>query len=210
MIMSNRSYQPKQPSCLFRAWLLMLIFSPVVGICDTLFIVKRHGSVVITNRPASLDYIIAPWRPASGPQGIRMYWKRSPHNLRRFNDLIASTAAEHGVPPALIKAIVHAESSFNPYARSPKGAMGLMQLMPATARRVGVRYPFEPAENIRGGTAYFAGLLRKYRGDVVLSLAAYNAGPGAVADYRGVPPFKETRRYVQRVLALAKAYARNT
>lgn len=123
-----------------------------------------------------------------------------------YHDIIEKQAARNGIDPNLVKAVIHAESAFDPYARSPKGAMGLMQLMPTTAHEVGVYRPYEPAENIRGGVAYLSQLLQRYRGDVRLSLAAYNAGAGAVDAHGGIPPFQETRDYVQRVLQLVGSY----
>jgi len=117
-----------------------------------------------------------------------------------YDDLIREHAAHYAVNPGLVRAVVQVESNFNPYARSPKGAMGLMQLMPATAQQFGVANPFDPSENIRGGTAYLRQLLDRYDNDKKLALAAYNAGPGAVDKYgETVPPYRETRDYVARV-----------
>ena len=115
-----------------------------------------------------------------------------------YDDLIVEHSATHGVSPSLVRAVIQAESAFNPRARSVKGAMGLMQLMPATAVEYGVLDPYSPAENIRAGVAYLKSLLNRYlRQD--LALAAYNAGPGAVEKYGAVPPYRETRNYVAKI-----------
>jgi soluble lytic murein transglycosylase-like protein len=120
-----------------------------------------------------------------------------------YDDLIREHATRYDVNPGLVRAVVQVESNFNPYAVSPKGAQGLMQLMPATAKQFGVTKPFDPSENIRGGTAYLRQLLDRYGNDKRLALAAYNAGPGAVDKYGDtVPPYRETRDYVARVDAV--------
>jgi soluble lytic murein transglycosylase-like protein len=110
------------------------------------------------------------------------------------------------VDEAVVRAIIHAESAFNPRALSRVGAQGLMQLMPATARRFGVGDAFDAAENIRGGVQYLAWLLKRFDGNVKLAAAGYNAGEGAVDKYKGIPPYAETRRYVERVGLLAARY----
>ncbi len=113
---------------------------------------------------------------------------------------IHELAPQFDLDPALVFEVVRAESNFNPRARSHKGALGLMQLIPATARRFGVKDPFEPLQNLRGGMAYLQWLLRRFNGDLELTLAGYNAGEGAVERHGGIPPYAETQAYVQKIL----------
>jgi soluble lytic murein transglycosylase-like protein len=121
-----------------------------------------------------------------------------------FEPLVQDHAARQNLRPDLVRAVIQVESGFNPWARSPKGAMGLMQLMPATARELGVRNAYDPEENIRGGTEYLRQLLDKYEGNEELALAAYNAGSNAVDRYgRRVPPYRETKDYVRKVGSVA-------
>lgn len=125
---------------------------------------------------------------------------------RRFDELIGTLAAEHGVEAALVRAVVAAESAFEPSARSPKGAMGLMQLMPRTAREYALADPYEPRSNLDAGIRLLKSLLGRY--DMRIALAAYNAGEGTVRRYGGVPPYRETRDYVDRVLRWLERYRR--
>lgn len=118
-----------------------------------------------------------------------------------FERMVDAAARRHGLDPALVRAVVAVESGFQPQAVSPKGAQGLMQLMPATARDLGVMDPFDPASNLDGGSRYLSTLVARYDGDLSKALAAYNAGMGAVARHGGVPPYAETRTYVNRVLS---------
>ncbi len=127
-------------------------------------------------------------------------------NTSAYQAEIASAAREFGVEEAIVRAIIHAESAYNPSALSRAGAQGLMQLMPATARRFGVADSYDAGQNIRGGVQYLAWLLKRFNGDLTLAAAGYNAGEGAVDRYRGVPPYSETQRYVQRVGMLAERY----
>lgn len=127
-------------------------------------------------------------------------------NLQAFANEIRRSAQKYGVDEAIVRAIIHAESAYRPHVVSPKNAQGLMQLIPATAKRFGVKDAFDPAQNIEGGVQYLAFLLKRYNNDLTLTAAAYNAGEGAVARYKGVPPYKETKNYVIRVGQLADRY----
>ncbi|MER3465714.1 MAG: hypothetical protein C4340_00345, partial [Armatimonadota bacterium] len=144
-------------------------------------------------------------------QGVAAYLQRygagvgigilpaSPFDIASLQGLAHQIAQENGVDPALFAALISAESGWNPSAVSPKGAMGLTQLMSETARSLGVIEPFDPIQNMQGGARYLRRMLDEF-GSVELALAAYNAGPGAVRRYGGIPPFAETRAYVRRIL----------
>lgn len=133
-------------------------------------------------------------------------WASTALNTNAYRAEVAAAAAEFGIDASLLRAVIHAESAFNPNAISDKGAEGLMQLIPETASDMGVHNPFDVAENIRGGAQYLAGLLKQFNGNERLATAAYNAGPQNVVKYNGVPPFDETRVYVDRVATLRQRY----
>jgi len=161
--------------------------------------VDDAGVIHFTNHP--VDDRFEPIRVA--PAGFRR-GGRAPR-VARYDSLISRLGREHSVEPALVKAVIAAESNFDPKAVSRKGAQGLMQLMPGTARLLGVEDAFEPEQNVSGGTRYLREMLTRY-GDMTRALAAYNAGPEAVDRYRGVPPYPETQDYVDRVLTYYVAY----
>jgi soluble lytic murein transglycosylase-like protein len=161
--------------------------------------VKRdeRGVLVLSDRPlgAGARTFEVPKSPA-----VRVTRAADPSAAARYADVIEQHASRHHVRPELVRAVIQVESGFNPFARSHKGAMGLMQLMPQTAADYGVVDAYNPAENIRAGVAYLRALIDRYSGNEELALAAYNAGPGAVERYgQTVPPYRETRDYVQKV-----------
>ena len=122
-----------------------------------------------------------------------------------YADLIEEAAVAYGIDAALIRAVMQAESAFDPHAVSPVGAMGLMQIMPALAKDLGVQNPFDPRQNVMAGAKYLSRLLDAHRGNVAMALASYNAGPGNVKRYKGIPPFRETRNYVKKITGLMEA-----
>ncbi len=126
-----------------------------------------------------------------------------------YDDVIRRVAAEHKVDFALIKAVMHVESSFNPYARSHKGALGLMQVLPETAKRHGVHDIYDPVQNIEAGVKHLKYLAAKFNNQPYLVLAAYNAGENAVRLHNGIPPYEETQSYVRKVLSLKQLYSRS-
>ena len=184
------------------------------------------GNWVLSDRqkdPSARTYAVdtTPVRPADPPSALSRTTAmdaaptlqpatfRTTRSLTRrsaqYDGLIEQNATEHGVSPHLVRAVIQQESGFNPRAVSHKGAMGLMQLMPATATELGVLDPFDPSENIRAGVKYLKGLLTKFAENVPLALAAYNAGPTAVEKYGAVPPYRETRDYVSRITTVVNA-----
>ena len=139
------------------------------------------------------------------PKKYLPYRKSYKHN--HYDELIGQASTRYGISSELIKAVIHAESAFNPYAVSPKGAQGLMQIMPFNSRKFGMKNPFSPKENIFAGSKLLSKLIDKYSGNLSYALAAYNAGEGAVEKYNGVPPYTETLNYVKKVLRLKQVYA---
>ena len=157
-------------------------------------------------KPRTRNFVVLSiYCPACDPNS-RVKWDSTKLNLTAYVAEINSAANVWGVDPALVRALIHAESAFNPDAQSRKGAQGLMQLMPATAGMYGVSDAFDAVENINAGVQHLAGLIKDFKGDIRLAAAAYNAGAGAVRKYNGVPPYAETKVYVERVGILHKRY----
>lgn len=167
---------------------------------------------VYRDNKGTLHFTNVPTRPVYRPFLLLRPYMRSLRgkDSAAFDRLIADACRRHGVEFALVKAVIKGESAFDPTALSPAGARGLMQLMPDTAALHGVANIHAPRENIEGGVRHLRMLLNRFRGDLTLTLAAYNAGPEAVARYNGVPPYKETREYVQRVLQYRESYRRSS
>ena len=158
-------------------------------------------------RQDKLDYQVIVYRSCYACSSLsRVDWRVTRLYMSEFSYSINRAARLYGVDPALVRAVIHAESNFNPLARSRKGAMGLMQLMPGTARDMGVADSSDPGQNIQGGVRYLAYLLERFKGNITLATAAYNAGRGAVSRHHGVPPYEETKTYVFRVNVLHQRY----
>ena len=183
---------------------------PGQGQADIYRRIDRQGVAHYTNvRPANgtgwRRIVRSPRRASSRPQhaGSR---RASLMRQQRYEPLLREAAGLYELPLALLRAVARVESNFKPHVVSPAGAMGVMQLMPATAASMGVHDPFDPRESIRGGARYLRVLANLFNGDVVLTVAAYNAGHRAVLRHHGVPPYHQTRRYVRRVLTHYRAY----
>lgn len=168
-----------------------------------------NGTTLLTNKQSRYSNLKVEKKTYYPDSNIHSYrnWGNSEasvlpsysRNKNAFDHIIQQAAQQHGVSEGLIKAVMHTESGFNVNARSPVGAQGLMQLMPATARRFNVSNAYDPQENIMAGAKYLAWLLKRFNGNTSLALAGYNAGEGNVAKYGGVPPFRETQDYIRRV-----------
>ena len=163
--------------------------------------IGRDGTVHYTNAPTDPRYRRM---AGSGVSGTERGWLRVPVATppSSLNEMIRNAAQRHGVSEDLVAAVIRVESGFNARAVSRKGARGLMQLMPGTAAILGVRDSFDPIDNIDGGVRHLRSLIDRYGSNVPLALAAYNAGAGAVDNYRGIPPYPETQAYVERILGI--------
>ncbi len=176
----------------------------------TVYRYQVNGVIHYTNRPPKGQQakVLFSYLETCYACGLQrgLNFSRVALNTQAYRDEIRAASRQFGVEEAIVRAVIHAESAYRPNALSLKGAQGLMQLIPATASRFGVSDPFDPSQNIRGGVQYLAWLMRRYRSDLQLVAAAYNAGEGAVDRNGGVPPYSETRLYVQRVGLLADRY----
>ena len=187
---------------LFAFALALVMSTTVCTYADIYMYIDTDGVMHFTNAPTASD------------RDYRVYIKEkstySPssfYSSDKYDDLISQASRQFGVDSRLVKAIIKAESDFNPRAVSKKGAMGLMQIMPENFQHLDIQDPFNPRENILGGTRYFKYLYDRFDGKLALSLAAYNAGPTAVDNYnKTIPPYQETEQYVQRVLAYYRNY----
>jgi soluble lytic murein transglycosylase-like protein len=160
------------------------------------------GTMHFSNCPMGTEWkLYAREKTRQYPSFQNQYRRSYSKSRTQYESLINAIATGHGMNPSVIRSIIEVESGFDPQAKSSKGAMGLMQLMPETAQELGVSDPWDPTENITGGTKYISWLLRKYNGDLSKALAAYNAGPNAVDSYGGIPPYQETSDYVKSVMA---------
>lgn len=176
---------------------------------DSIVLSLRNGGEVACDK-SLIDKIVpdevphvepAPAQEDSDPEG-----DQAPKALEAatpFAEIISAVSQAHGIDPVLVSALIKVESGYRPRARSRKGAMGLMQLMPSTAREYKVRNPFDPKANIEAGIKHLKSLIDRFDGGLELALAAYNAGEGAVKKFNGIPPYRETRNYVTRILAIA-------
>ena len=162
-----------------------------------LMVEKRTQSISQTEAPKSFSEVMK----VTPPKEFK-YQVQTPSNVTKteIQRLVESSCEKHGVDPKLIMAVIQQESGFNQNAISKTGAQGLMQLMPATAKSLGITNAFNPEQNIEGGVKYLKGLLDRFHGNKILALAAYNAGPNAVKKYNGIPPYKETQNYVKNIL----------
>ena len=179
------------------------LLCPSILRADIYRYVDRDGVVHFTNTPCDVQCELylreaPPERPKAGEEGVTQAW---------MMEYVDRFSRAHRLSPALVKAIIKAESNGERFAVSRKGAQGMMQLMPFTSKRLKVSDPFDPVENIEGGVKYIKELMGTFRGNIVHTVAAYNAGPEAVRKYGGIPPYRETRSYVKKVLDYYRKYS---
>jgi len=180
--------------------LFSTLFFPASSLADIYRYEDEEGVVHFTDAPTDKKFKIF-LRDLRKDRQLRTRFRIAAGNPQEFEHLIAKASAKYGVSASLIRAVIQAESGYNPHAVSRAGAGGLMQLMPGTAKHLKVADRFDPSQNVDGGVRYLKFLLDTFKGDVTLALAAYNAGLSKVAKYGGIPPYEETRTYVSRVLS---------
>lgn len=198
----------------FKPAIFLALVLPTVSFAGGIYkYVEKDGTIVYTNVPPKgaqarqARKVEGEFRPAPSPDSPSRISVRTRISLGEFDDYIDEAAVRYKMPPALVRAVMHAESAFNPNAISVVGASGLMQLMPGTAREMYVKDIFDPKDNIEGGVRYLRVLANEFDGDMVKMVAAYNAGPEAVKKYGGqVPPYAETQAYVRKVISLYFQY----
>ncbi len=199
-----------------RSWLVagLLVLAGIASVqssqADIYRFTAKDGIVHYTNiKPKNQQDVKTFSFPcyASDPKCQQLDWEQIPLNRQAFGEVIQAAAQVFTVDESLIRAIIHAESAYQPEAISPQGAQGLMQLTPATQKELQIENIFDPVSNIEGGTRYLSRLLQEFDQDIELAAAAYNAGPGAVRKYGGVPPYAETREYVRRIKILYRRYS---
>lgn len=177
-------------------FLVCLALLVQAGWCKTIYkYVDRDGVIHFSNVPTRPEYRSVRLKPL-----IVVKRSSKPADSRAYDRLILSASMHYGVDSNLVRAVIRAESGFNPNAVSPKGAMGLMQIMPHTSKYLGLDNPFDPRQNIFGGVRYLKELMGRFNNNMVLALAAYNAGPQVVEKHKGIPPYTETKIYLKRVI----------
>lgn len=190
-----------------KRWLLPSIFGMLTILvtlparADIYVYIDSQGVMHFTNTPTSSNYKVYMRESAARPRA----W----YSIENYDDVISEAARRNGIAFSLLKALIHAESYFNPRAVSKKGALGLCQIMPHNLEKLQVSDPFDPWENIMGGARYLKNMLERFDNQLPLALAAYNAGPKAVERYNDIPPYPETVNYVQKVLRLFHVYKRS-
>jgi len=194
----------------FTAMIGILLFAataPTPALADIFVYVDNEGVMHFSNAPTHNQYHVYMREGNGTPSEVEKKFKP---DTDKYDHLISESCGLHGVDFALVKAIIRAESSFDPYAISSKGAEGLMQLMPETSKKLNVANPFDPHENIKGGVKYLKYLLDRFNYDLRLSLAAYNAGETTVTQIKGVPNYRETKNYVAEVMRYYKEYKKKS
>lgn len=189
---------------IFFLFMCVGLVCPCTALGDIYRYIDADGVVHFTNTPTGRGYTL--FLKEKGGHRVQPRTRRFKAGPGIYDNIIGKAARAFGVEHALIKAVIHAESSFNPNAVSRKGARGLMQIMPQNDASLNISNPFDPSQNIMGGTRYLKRMLIRYNEKLALALAAYNAGPSAVDRYKNIPPYEETRTYVQKVMSLYSRY----